>query len=177
MQTIPDFKALLNIDSSRLIADQVVDAVGDNFEYFKTVLELCFSEKYPVSMRAARVISLCNEKYPTLIIPYLDQLIKMIAKSKIDGVKRGILKTFKESVDLKLFTNLGELVDICFEWLMNPKEAVAVRYYCIKILTKICVIEPELKNEFITVLENISFESSSGMANLAKKMVTQMQKH
>lgn len=50
IQPMPDFKAMLMVDSSRVLANQVVDAVGDNPEYFGIVLQLCFEEKYPVSM-------------------------------------------------------------------------------------------------------------------------------
>ncbi len=173
---MPDFKALLKIDSSRVIADQIVDAVADNPEHFKTILDLCFSEGYPIAMRAGRVIPLCNEKYPTLIIPYLDQLVKKLAISKIDGVKRGILKTFCESVDLKNFTHLGELVDVCFDWLANPNESIAIRYYSMEILYKTCLLEPELKNELIPILENLTYESSAGIVSQAKKLLKQLKK-
>jgi hypothetical protein len=173
---MPDFKALIKVDSSRVIADQIVDAVGDNPEYFKTILDLCFNEGYPIAMRAGRAVALCNEKYPSLIVPYLDQLVKKVAASKIDGVKRGILKTFCESVDLNNFTNLGELVDLCFHWLANPKESIAIRYYSMQILYKTCLIEPELKNELIPILENLTFETSAGIVSQAKKLLKQLKK-
>jgi hypothetical protein len=168
---MPDFKSLLKVDSSRVIADQVVDAIGDNPVYFKTVLDLCFSEGYPIAMRAGRAVALSSEKYPELIIPYIDQLIKMIAGSKIDGVKRGILQAFYESVDMKQFSKLGELVDLCFSWLMNLKESIAVRYYAMLILNKVCLIEPDLKNELIPVLEGIAYETSAGLTGTARKLL------
>ena len=173
---VPDFKALLKIDSSRVIVDQVVDAVGDNPAYFKFVLDLCFSEGYPVAMRAGRAVALCNEKYPSLIIPYIDQLVKMIKGSEIDGVKRGILQAFSESVDMKLFVNLGELVDLCFSLLMNIKESISVMYYSMEILYKICIIEPELKFELIQVIEGMTFETSAGLVKRAKKLLKLLKK-
>ncbi len=173
---MPNFKALLKVDSSRVIANQIVDAVGNNPEYFKTVLDLCFNEGYPIAMRAGRAVALCSEKYPSLIVPYLEQLVKIIKDSKIDGVKRGILKTFCESVDLNKLTNLGELVDICFNWLANPKESIAIRYYSMEILYKTCLIETELKNELIPILENLTFESSAGIVSQAKKLLKLLKK-
>jgi hypothetical protein len=171
---MPDFKSLLKVDSSRVIADQVVDAIGDNPVYFKTVLDLCFSEGYPVAMRSGRAVALCTEKHPHLIIPYIDQLVKQIAVSEIDGVKRGILQAFSESVDMKQFSKLGELVDLCFSWLMNLKESIAVRYYAMLIIYKVCLIEPDLKNELIPILEGITYETSAGLTGTARKLLKKL---
>jgi len=172
---MPDFFSLLKIDSSKLIGDQVVDAVGDNPEYFKMILDICLYEKYPLAMRAGRAVALCNEKNPSFIVPYLDELIDKIAVSEIDGVKRGIMKAFCESVDLRQFNNLGKLVDLCFKWLLNPKEAVAVRYYSMEILYKTCKLEPALINEFIAVLETLVDNPSVGLAGRARKIIRQLQ--
>ena len=80
---IPDFIGGLG-DSGRATADMAVLAIGNNPDYFKHLLDLCFSEPYPISMRASRVIQLFCEKNSEFIIPYLDEVILKISKAKVD---------------------------------------------------------------------------------------------
>jgi len=170
-----NFKALLEMDSSRAVADLVVSAIGNNPEHFKTVLDLCFNETYPVAMRAARAIELCCEENPILIEPYLDEIIDKIQTSKIDGVKRGLLKVVRDVDDIRKIKNIGLLTKLCFDWMSDKREAIAVRHYCTGILLRIVEIEPDLKNELIAVLENeIQLSDSTAFKKRTTKMIKKL---
>lgn len=171
----PDFINGL-YDSGRATADMAVEAVGDNPLRFLEVIDISFKEPYPACMRAARVAQLCCEKRPEFILPYLDEIIEKITITNVDGVRRSYLKVISDSVDIKKIAEPGLLVQYCFDWLLSPKEAVSVRYYCIRILNKTCNILPELKSELRAVLVFLIEEGSlsTGLLNHARKVLLKL---
>ena len=143
-----DFLTLLKTNSSRNVADIAVKMLGSNERNFHVVIKLCFEMKYPIAMRAARVIQLVCQKNPALLEPYLDYVIQGVIKSNIDGVKkRNFLKIFSEFIELRDLEDYELLIDKCFEWVASHKETVAVRVLAMSFLHKVAIIEPELKNE------------------------------
>jgi hypothetical protein len=163
------FLELLQTDSSRAIADIICDEVGDNQEYFDIIYNFCFSHPYPVSMRAARVLPFCCEKYPELIYPYVDVLVERLMEATIDGVRRGLMKIMAESIDPSELNNSGLLVDKCVSWVLSQNEKPATRYYAIDILLRVTRKEPSLKNEVISILEILLNDQSAAIKSKAKK--------
>jgi len=147
------FLDLLKTDSSRTIADIICDEVGNNQEYFDIIYNFCFSHPYPVSMRAARVLPFCCEKYPELIHPYFDALVDNLISATIDGVRRGFMKIMVETIEPSELKNSGLLIDKCVDWALSQNEKPAIRYYAIDILVKITKKELALKNEVNSILE------------------------
>lgn len=166
----PDFIGGL-WDSGRNTAEVAVVAIDNNPDYFKHLLDICFSEPYPISMRASRVIQLFCENKPEFIVPYLDQVIENVAESKIEGVKRNFLKLITESIDFNLIKNNSKLLQMVFDWVLSPKEAISVRYYSMFICKKFCDHEPDLIPEFKTMLEFMLSESSAGLRSTAIKVL------
>ncbi|HOY32744.1 MAG TPA: hypothetical protein PKW80_12775 [Bacteroidales bacterium] len=172
---MPDFEAGL-YDSGRKTADMAVEAVGNDPKRFALLLNMCFTTSYPMCMRAARVVQLCCEKNITLILPYLDEVIENFRISKVEGVKRNILKIIAEFVDFSLVKDNALLLQTCFDWLINPAEALATQYYCIGIIEKFCHYEPELLGEFLNTLEYCLDEAPAGFRNRAVKVLKKNRK-
>jgi len=165
------FLELLQTDSSRYIADRIMNEVGNNQEYFDIIYNFCFSHTYPVSMRAARVLPFCCEKHPELISPYLDILVENLMTATIDGVKRGLLKIMAENIDPTGINNSGLLVDKCVDWTLSKNEKPAIRYYSIDILMKISKKEPSLKNEVLSVFEILLNDPSASVRAKVKRVI------
>ncbi len=170
---MPDFASGL-YDSGRKTADMAVEAVGNDPGRFAHLLNLSFTTSYPLCMRSARVIQLSCEKNQTLILPYLDEVIMKICSTKEQGVKRSYLKVIADVIDFSLIKDNSGLLQACFDWLISPKEAISVRYYCIAIIEKFCMYEPELKPEFRSSLEFCLDEASSGFRNRALKAMKRL---
>lgn len=168
---------MLNIDSSRFVADSIVLSIDNDSEKFKIILEICFSSEYPVSMRAARVIQLCVNSNPGLFLPFAENYIEKSLDSNIDGVKRSFLKIYSENVNLKSLKNVGLLLDKCFELINTQNESIAVKAYSIDIILKIIKFEPDLINELIPILEKLMFSSSVGLRSKAKKIYKELMKN
>jgi hypothetical protein len=158
-------------DSSRSVVEMTAEAIGNNKKHFSEIIEITLEDKYPVSMRAARVVQFSCKLHPYLIAPYLNEIIDKLTVFKVDGVKRSFLKLMSEDIDLKEFEQSGKLACICFDMLMNPKEAIAIRNYCLDILFKIAEFEPDIKQEIAPILEIMIHEDSTGLKNKAGRLL------
>ena len=161
-------------DSGRATANSAVGAVQDDPERFRLLMNISFREPYPACMRAARVAQLCCERNPSLIVPYLDEVVAQIAKTPVGGVKRNFLKVVNEFSGPEKIGDPGLLVQLCFDWLMSPKEDAAVRMHCAEILYKLSLKEPGLQPELISVLRFVKDEGSTGFRNACKKILKKL---
>lgn len=174
-----DFLEILSTDSYRATADAIVEKVGWNQEYFNQLVDYSLTNDYPVAMRAARAAQLCAEKHPSLAVSNLERIIDFLPQAKIDGVKRCYIKLFTENVaisELEKLHNLGILLDLGFQWVLNPKEAIAIRAFSLYLLNKLAKIEPDIDIELLAVLENTRLEDSPGMISVKRKLIPQIRK-
>ncbi len=165
------------IDSSRIIIDIVVANIGNDQKLFDEAVSVMIKDKHPVSMRAARVVYFVSHKHPEMIKPHFENLLPIISNTKIDGVKRCILAILFETPIYISEDQLGELTDICFGYVGDEKEPIAVRAQSIDILLKIASKYPEIIPELKAILENIMPETSSGLKNKCKKTIETLNKH
>lgn len=170
-----DYESKL-VDSSRFIADLVVAEIGSDTNKFAEVMELALRDKYPLSMRAARVIALTTEKNIELIVPHLQDMIDGLDTLRVEGVKRSFLKILAEMPVELNEDMIGLLTDRAFNWLVDPKEAIAIRYYAIDILLKVVKQYPEIKIEFAEALNSILSNDSVALKTKCRKVINYLNK-
>ena len=151
-----DFSSLLeivSIDSSRYLVDKGADYVGTDEQRFDEAFTIAVTAKYPLNMRAARVIEESVRRYKRFAESRINAFIEVLTWHTNDGVKRAFLKVLEGFLPQNIHDdNLGRLITICFDKL-NGIESVAVKYYSINCLMKIVRREPDLKNELKESLE------------------------
>ena len=97
----------------------------------------------------------------------------MLSKPGIhDAVKRNITRFLQFITIPKKFQ--GAVVDICLEYLANPKEAIAVRVFSMTVLTNMATENPELKNEIVPLIEDQLPFASAGFRSRAKRTLKQL---
>jgi hypothetical protein len=171
MNMNPDFISILDMGSERVVADLAVKVVEENPGSFRDLLDLCFLEKYPLSMRAARAVQLYCEIHPEEIYPYLDEVIEKTMKSGIKGVKHNFLKIFAEFIDPNMISESGPLLNTCFDWLLNPRLTPAIRIHAMGVIYKLGLKEPALHHELAASLEIILEEAEPSLKNSGGKML------
>ena len=167
-----DIREFLEIDSSRLNADILVDKIEEDTETFDTVWDIMLEDAYPLSMRAGRVIYLFGQKHPYFVEPRVPEIIESLPNIRTEGVLRSLLGVL---CVLKLPGELsGQLFDFCYSIVESPKSAIAPKAYALTILYNISETEPDLKRELITLFnEQLETESAgikSGIINLLEKL-------
>lgn len=115
--------------------------------------------KYLFTQRSAWAIRYISENAPEIMEPWIPMLVAQLRQpGNHDAIKRNTL-TVLEHMDFPEMLD-GELADLCFGYLAEPKEAIAIRCASMTVLEKICSRVPELKNELKLLLEeNLAFES------------------
>ena len=168
-----DYKSKL-VDSSRMLADILAEDIGNSQKKYNEMLAVAMLDKYPVSMRAARILTLCESKNRTLIKPHIKTIVQSLAKIKVEGAKRGFLKILSEIPDVINEESLGLLADMAFDWIGDPKQAIAIRVYSIDLLLYVVKKYPDLVHEFASNLEIIMEDGSSGLKYKCRHTLKQL---
>ena len=121
-----------------------------------------------VSSRAMWVVGHCDDLEHERIKPFHDQLIGNLKNKDLhDGVIRGTLRLFqKHNVPKK---QESFMLDLCYSYLKNPSEAIAVRAFSITVAYNISKSYPELLQELLIVLNDLSItEDGAAMRSRIK---------
>ena len=168
------FREVLSSDSSRLIADMVVDGIGRDQQKFDEVMHIAKVAPSPVNWRAARAADLSCTKYPELFHPWLGTIVDKLEFTEHDSVLRShlrILIRYTKEMDEE---QMGKTFDFAFETLFNENKAVALRYYSMEILVNIVKREPELKDEVKMALEDLLSHSNRTFKNAIRRIMKKL---
>ena len=70
----------------------------------------------------------------------------------------------------------GLLIDLCFSYLVSELYPVAVKAHAMQIIYNHVLLYPELKDEFITVIEDQAKNNSVGFKARGNILIKQMEK-
>ncbi len=165
-----DIKTQLLVEHSRKNADLIIAYIGDDANRFSVLMDLFFNDEYRVVQRAAHVLSSVIEKYPQLIQPYFKKIIGYIGVENTPiAVQRNILRLL-QFVEVPMQYH-GQLIDICFNFILDPKAAIAVRAFSMYVANNIVKDYPELKSEFLLILESISPNEPPAIKSRLRKLL------
>ena len=167
-----DLRSLLLAEMSRKNSDFVKDVVLSNPQLFEELAQLALLNEEPVSRRAMWVIDIASEENPTILEPYLTDLIANLSNFNHDGLKRHTLRMLSR-YDIR-FDDFLHILDLCFEFIKSAKESIAVRYQAMNLLYVMSNKEPDLKYELATTVEMLMHEGSPGLKNQSRKLFDQL---
>lgn len=173
MEEIRSFDDLLMLEMSRRNTDLVADLIVQKPDLAEALFQVFLRNEEPVSRRAAWVLDIVTEKHPELIGSHPDQIIGMLPVFDHDGLKRHALHMLVRS-PLPTADKLGELMTLCFDWLISPKEAVAAKVYCMELLYRMTQVEPDLKQELADSIEWRMNEETPGFKNRGRKLLKKL---
>ena len=151
-------KAILQ-EHSRAQASKISKYVGSDPERFMVLVDVFLKGPYRVTQRAAWPLSLVVEQHPILIIPHLKKILDHLNQPGIhDAVKRNTLRMLQFIDVPKKYQ--GRIADICFTFLGDRNEAVAIRVFAMTVLANISIQNPDLKTELRIIIEDqLPYES------------------
>ena len=148
----------------------IATAIGDDMKKIEELLQIYFANAERTTMRSSMVLSHIHDTRPYLIWAYLPQLIRHLRLPEVQNcVKRVTVRILQDSEipeDL-----LGEAADICFGYVTNPAEAVAVRCFSMTVCWNICLRVPELMPELKAALEDWLDHGTAGFKSRGKKIL------
>src|SRR5690554_4424535 len=143
----------LTLEHSRAARDRIVSYIENDADRFGQLFHLFRNGERRIAQRAAWSVSYCVEKFPELIYPYCGEMVDYLRTPGIhDSIKRNILRIFR---DINIPVEMEEsLLELCFDYLMDKKEAVAIRVFAMKVLANLAEKYPEINNELKILIED-----------------------
>ena len=164
-----NIKAALLKEHSKKHCSAIVKWVGNDQKKFDELFALFLHDEYRVVQRAGWPISYCIEKHPNLIQKHFSKLLKNLNKKGIhDAVKRNSIRLLQYVSVPKKFH--GQVMDICFQYISSPTEAVAVKAFSITVLQNLARQYPEILNEIKLVIEERWDYETIAFKTRAKKL-------
>ncbi len=144
-------EALLKEHSKRN-TDFIVGWVGREQKHFDMLVALFLGHELKLSQRASWVVGNCVEVHPKLIKKHLTTIISNLQKNNLhDAVKRNTIRLL-QFVELPEKLE-GLVLDLCFNYLSQKEESIAVKVLSMIVLANIVQKYPELKPELILLIE------------------------
>lgn len=164
--------SLISKENSKANAEFVGEILNRKPYLVEEVWKIFFELREPESRRAAWIIDKASEKNPEWILSHLPQLIELFPFFRHDAYKRHSLRMISRIHIPPEFD--PDLVNFCFDWLLSPKEAVAVKFHCMNILYDISKRLPEIKRELLDTINIQIMEGTPGFISIGKKIMKKL---
>lgn len=155
---------------SKAMRDRVVTYVGNSPRRFEELVNAFLKGPYRVTQRSAWPLSYCVEKHPNLIKPHLKRIIRNLESPGLHvAVKRNTIRLL-QFIEIPK-SSQGAAVGICFKFLSDPKEPIAVRVFSMTVLANIARKRPDIGRELKLIIEDQLPYASAAFASRARKVL------
>lgn len=171
-----DIRSRLEAEHSKILTTAIVKFVGDDKKRFKELMSIFLEGEYRLTQRAAWPLSYVVIEHPKLLNPYFEKFVKKLETGgNHPAIARNILRVLQEIEIPEKYQGL--LIDVSFKFIMNETETAAVRAFAITVAAKICKNYPELKNELLLILKELSvLPQLPSMTSRIKKALKDMKR-
>ncbi len=148
------FMEILSANMGKQEVDWLSNEAILSTDTFHMLFRLIFGEDKKTAWHACWVVEKVSEKAPELFQKeHNKQLVDFTLTNRHDGLQRLCLSIL---YNLPVYLPISvEFINRCFEQMMSPKETVGVQVLSMKMIGRICEIEPEFIPELISCLENV----------------------
>jgi 8-oxo-dGTP diphosphatase len=159
-----DLQSIVNNMMGTKEAEWVATSALENPAIFMKLFEYSFSPDKKLAFRASWTLTKVCDRFPEIIYPYLEQIVKNLTKINNESTLRSFLRIISLS-DLDKINSIqqGLLADFCFNILNSGSSAIAVKAYTMEILYKLSLIYPEFANELSTSITILMEDGSAGI--------------
>ncbi|HRP56492.1 hypothetical protein [Agriterribacter sp.] len=152
----------------------IVACISDNQQRFDELVTLFLHDEYRVAQRAAWPLSYCVAAHPHLVKKHLKKIIRNLKKPGIhNAVKRNTVRLLQD-IDIPQSIH-GDVLDICFKYVADPKEAVAVKAFSLTILSRFTQQYPEIIPEIKLLIEDQLPHQTAAFAGRAKRVLIELE--
>lgn len=168
-----DLKREILKEHGRKQAHKIADYCAASPSRFKSLIDTYLAGPYRITQRASWPLSICAEKHPALIKPHLKKLLDFMTKPGVhDAVKRNTMRLL-QFVDVPK-RNQAQVIYLCFDFLQQPKEAIAVRVFAMTSLSRVIADKPELQKELRIILEDYLPYGTAAFRSRASKLIKKL---
>lgn len=169
-----DFRSLLADIPSGVGRDLLAGEVIKSPTHFKALLQLALHEKDPLAWRASWILDASDERRPGMCRGHIPEIVQALPALESKGSLRSLLRMLtRYEIPEK---DQGLLIDLCFSYLVSEQYPVAVKAHAMLIIYNHVLLYPELKDEFIAVIEDQAENNSVGFKTRGRNLIKQLEK-
>lgn len=140
-------------EHSKAQCTKIVQWVGSSQQRFNELFALFLNDEYRITQRAAWPVSYCVAAHPAFIKTNFGKLLKNLQKPNLhDAIKRNSIRLLQHVAIPEKYQ--GEVMHICFAYLENPAEAVAIKAFSLTVLSNLSKQYPEIIPEVKLLVED-----------------------
>lgn len=153
-----DYTHLLKLPISKMKVNDIAAQLISKPQDFDRFFQLIFSTDSQIAWRAAWALQKLSEKRADLFTAsHIQKLIDVAIITTHGGFLRGCLSIINNKNILLPIS--VPFINACFDWMTSPRYPAAVHSLAMKLLYRICQLEPDFKSEFKASLENVFDEN------------------
>ena len=157
-------------EHSKANCDKIVTWIGSNQERFNELFALFLNDEYRVTQRAAWPLSYSAIAHPELMKNNFEKLIKNLYRPNLhDAIKRNTVRLLQQIEIPEKYE--GEVMNICFQYVASPTEAVAIKAFSLTILGKLAKKFPEIWPEIKMLIDEQIGHQSAAFKSRSKKLL------
>ncbi|MEJ7645777.1 MAG: hypothetical protein WKF87_14380 [Chryseolinea sp.] len=154
---------------------RIADDLRVDKALFKELIEVYIAGPHGLTHRAAHVINFIAARDPHLLRPHLRRIIKQLDVLEVhDAYRRNTIRML-QWIDIPEYLQ-GRILDLCFKYLLDKKEAIAIRVFSMSVINRIAQGEDSLTRELKLVVEDQLPYAGPAFRSRAKKVLNQMQR-
>jgi len=152
MNMIFELRESLLKEHSKAQCAVIVNWIGNSQQRFDLLFNLFLNDEYRVVQRASWPLSYAVIAHPEMIKKHFKNLLENLKKPGIhNAVKRNTVRLLQDIEIPKRFH--GQVMDLCFSYIMSPSEPVAVKAFSLSILQNLATQYPDIVPEIRLVIE------------------------
>ena len=150
----------------------VANHVGNDSSKFQILIDLFLGKDTRFAQIVSNPIAICIKRHPFILNPHLKIIIHQLKTAKIDIIRRNCVKFLQFSEIPEDY--MGKVAELCFGFLADTKEAIAIKVFSMTVLYNISKKFPELQKELIFLIEEQLPYGSAGFKSRGNKILNQM---
>jgi len=167
-----DLRSQILKEHNKENCNKIVQWVGADKKKFNRLFNLFLSEEYRITQRAAWPLSYCAISHPELMKGNFEKLVSNLKKANLhDAIKRNTVRLLQAVNIPEKFE--GAIMEICFNYLGSPHEAVAIKAFSLTVLGNLAKKYPEIIPEIKLLIEEQLPHQTAAFKSRAKTFLKQ----
>lgn len=157
-------------EHSKTTCDKIVHWVGNNQLRFDQLFSLFIGNDPLLAQRASWPLGYAAVANPRLIDKHFKELLENVKKKGVhNAIKRNTVRILQDISIPEDFQ--GDVMSLCFDYLMSPKEKPAIKAFSLTVLQNLSVQYPEILPEVRTIIEDRWDIESKAFQSRARKIL------
>ncbi|MFK7767180.1 MAG: hypothetical protein AB8B55_08155 [Mariniblastus sp.] len=160
---------------SRANADRILAMVLDNLDLLPELMACFFSDEITVAQRASQVVGDLGRQEPSLLLPWLEELVEATEKPVHQAIRRNAVRYFSE-LDEPIPSELEtKMINLCGPFVSDPEVPTAIGAFAMQFIAVRADRYPTAAFKLCDDLRKRMPTASAGFQNRGRKLLKMLE--